>query len=877
MSTKTTFKRVALVAVASLGFGVLSSVAPATAVAPSSITFGTVPAFAAGSSSTIPVTFTLPAGTVVATDSITIVARVTSAPANSNSISSAVAGSTAARASTAADNTILTWAASTAPTSGAYGSFGTEDYNDAVNTGSTDNWTAGNTYLTGTGDLAGQVTLKLNFTPDASGSYTIMVAVGSSVQTIAGLVDASTATLAGLTSSSVTLTTGGSPTAVTLTPVNATAATTVASSGSLVKVTLGTALLASGQSITLSASASTVTFSDSVLTNSDFTSGTAYVNVYNTAEGTPTISAAQSGTLTGMTAGATAIEFIEATTTSTAVIGVTPSQTSYVAAAAGGSDDLRYTASTSRTTQTICVTDTTAATATVEAINYVKFTDSSGALTGKVGATFAVPVTVAAGLDAANYGCATVSGTLLDTAYFVANALSSNATDQLRVTGATRAASTVTVTPTTALRVAAASTNTFTATVKDQFGSAIAGRTITISLVGRNSKSIANAITDASGQVSYALTDAGTAGETDTLTFTDSVVTSATGSATLTYGTVTVTTMTLTGGNTTAGVTSSTKTVKDIAAGTAGAAAGVQTVTATVKDAAGALMSGVPITWTVTGPNAAILSTKVTSYTSAAGTATTSAYAWIAGNYTVTATAGGKTATAEITFGQTSASEARTVSASVNGAVVSAKVVDRFGNPISAVTVYANVTSGTGYFGAGVTKTYTTTGQDGVATFTVTGGDATVKVSTLSYDAVAGSLAADQTCARAGKVDCNDDAADDTAFTAATVGTTTTAETGIGASLSAAGVPSATTSVTGDTTAQTAADAAAEATDAANAATDAANAAAEAADAATAAAQDAADAVAALSAQVATLISGLKAQLTALTNLVIKIQKKVKA
>jgi trimeric autotransporter adhesin len=81
-----------------------------------------------------------------------------------------------------------------------------------------------------------------------------------------------------------------------------------------------------------------------------------------------------------------------------------------------------------------------------------------------------------------------------------------------------------------------------------------------------------------------------------------------------------------------------------------------------------------------------------------------------------------------------------------------------------------------------------------------------------------------------------------------------------------------------------AADAAAEATDAANAATDAANAAAEAADAATAAAQDAADAVAALSTQVADLIAGLTAQIsaqkaaiTALTNLVIKIQKKVKA
>ena len=84
--------------------------------------------------------------------------------------------------------------------------------------------------------------------------------------------------------------------------------------------------------------------------------------------------------------------------------------------------------------------------------------------------------------------------------------------------------------------------------------------------------------------------------------------------------------------------------------------------------------------------------------------------------------------------------------------------------------------------------------------------------------------------------------------------------------------------------AQAATDAAAEATDAANAATDAANAAAEAADAATAAAQDAADAVAALSVQVSEQIAALQAQnealrkqLVALTNLIIKIQKKVKA
>jgi len=122
-------------------------------------------------------------------------------------------------------------------------------------------------------------------------------------------------------------------------------------------------------------------------------------------------------------------------------------------------------------------------------------------------------------------------------------------------------------------------------------------------------------------------------------------------------------------------------------------------------------------------------------------------------------------------------------------------------------------------------------------------------------------------------------------FTAATTGTATTAETGVGASIAPAGNNTVPVTVTAETSAaQTAADAAAEATDAANAATDAANAAAEAADAATAAAQDAADAVAALSVQVSEQIAELKAQnealrkqLIALTNLIIKIQKKVKA
>jgi hypothetical protein len=99
-----------------------------------------------------------------------------------------------------------------------------------------------------------------------------------------------------------------------------------------------------------------------------------------------------------------------------------------------------------------------------------------------------------------------------------------------------------------------------------------------------------------------------------------------------------------------------------------------------------------------------------------------------------------------------------------------------------------------------------------------------------------------------------------------------------GASLPASGQVKGTATVTVvNSSVDAATDAANEATDAANAATDAALAAADAADAATAAAQDASDAVAALSATVAKLVASLKAQITSLTNLVIKIQKKVKA
>jgi hypothetical protein len=349
-------------------------------------------------------------------------------------------------------------------------------------------------------------------------------------------------------------------------------------------------------------------------------------------------------------------------------------------------------------------------------------------------------------------------------------------------------------------------------------------------------------------------------------------------SATVTYGTVTVAKVSFTGPNTAKGVAAVTTTVSPLRANDTPEAS-TAAASVVVTDAAGNLLAGVPVVFTVSGTTAAITSNKVTVYTTSAGVAASTVFAWVAGTYTVTATAGGITGTGSYTFANSTAADARVLSATATDGIILAKVVDRFGNPVSGVSVYASRTTGTGYFGTGTSKTTSTTGLDGIAEFTLIGA-AEVKVSTLSYDAVAGTNAPGQTCALAGNLTCAVGVTAATAFTATTAGTTTVAAANYGSSIAPAGVSAVTVSVNNNAAAdnsQAAADAAAEATDAANAATDAANAAAEAADAATAAAQDAADAVAALSTQVSEMVSALKKQITALTNLVIKIQKKVKA
>jgi len=416
-------------------------------------------------------------------------------------------------------------------------------------------------------------------------------------------------------------------------------------------------------------------------------------------------------------------------------------------------------------------------------------------------------------------------------------------------------------------------------TVKDQFGLVLPSQTLTFAVAGGRNTITANLtqITDAAGRATFSYTDAGTTG-TDTISVSPAVG-SLSNSVSVNYNAANVVgSVLLDSDDYTAGVSNGVITPKPIAVGATGAQTGyVTTVKATVTTAAGTALQGVACTWSVAGTGAAIMSTYVTTYTSSLGVCSTRVYAWKTGTYTITATAGGKSGTATESFNSVNTTDStagneRTITASASGNKVTATATDRFGNPVVNAKIYAKITAGDGNIG-GLVSTSAYTDNNGQAFFIVQGGNSTVTVSNISFAAAAGTIVGQTSAAKGYDIG----GVNATALTAYVAGTTATAETGVGSTYDAAGVATATADAVVGTTASDSVDAANEATDAANAATDAANAAAEAADAATAAAQDAQAAVAALATQVADLISGIKAQLTALSNLIVKIQKKVKA
>jgi hypothetical protein len=450
------------------------------------------------------------------------------------------------------------------------------------------------------------------------------------------------------------------------------------------------------------------------------------------------------------------------------------------------------------------------------------------------------------------------------------------ATPTQTVTYARSAAAAALPTPGGSFQALLKASNKITWTIVDQFGAVMPGATVTFGHAGANAPltSPTAVVSDANGQVSYTVTDAlavTTGTDTVSVASVNAVApTLSTGSIVITYKTTLDVVASLYSTYKYTSTAAATLIPATVLVGTgagisntgldqydwsvAQTAAAVSVITGVVslnfgaRTAAAVAVSGIPTVVTATGGFILGADGKLGTTRTIYANEDILVVGAKTGVVTVTATNGALTKTASILFVNTIL-DARVLTATESAGTITAKTVDFQGNPVGGVTVSVALSAGAGRLGNGATSATFTTAADGTVSFDVTGAaTATVSHATLKAFLAAGF--------------------GDAAKLVSTPGI-------------AAGVSSVTVSTAGNTvvadTAQAAADAAAEATDAANAATDAANAAAEAADAATAAAQDAADAVAALSTQVSEMVSALKKQITALTNLVIKIQKKVKA
>jgi hypothetical protein len=904
MSTKTTFKRIALVAVAALGFGVLTSVSPANAadVTPTALTVGTLPTAQVGVEHRAPITVTVPLEATGGSDSFTVNVRVTSAPAGSafNSLATAVfAASDGRTAATKFSQSGGVLAAGSTTPALITVSTATTGANANSDTATANSAGVGYVYTSAPG-LATRTSasVSVNVTPDKAGTYVVLVS------TKAG--STPTAYAAGDANTSYTFTTGAAVTAVALSAVTG-SSTKGTSTGQVIKVTLTGALgvnetisitdnsttarlrLVSARSTTghtLDADATSLS-----MTSAHFVGGVGYFLVNNSAAETVVITATGAGLLSPTITSTLSAEFV----TGVVPTLVTMSDTAANVTAGGQAGHVGYTAATDRAS-TAATTHSYLATVTAgTAGDYltVLVDDAQGRVTGVVGLDYtyalATATTTTATVTVAA-ACATAG------ACFTATV--DGATDGVvAVTAEAPAQLTVTATGSTSatMRAAFGASTALQVVLKDQFRAAVANSSASIATTGRNASTAPTVLnTDANGIVTFTRADAGTAttaNKQDVVTFTGGTAGSAAITINYTDSTLGISTVTLETPTSDDTVATGITYVDINASSTSGATGSTTartwtTITATVKDVNGAVLIGVPVTFATSSAGAAVATTFATVYSGADGTAASRVYGWTAGEKTFTATAGTTVATGTVAFRQGGATgtnnpeEVRTISAVRTGNSIVVTALDRFGNVVSGVPLWGTRT-GSGTFGGGSNTNGQTTGANGTAEFLFNGGSTDSVVTITAGSATAAPLPCyGQTGDTAGNRSCST-AATAVPFVASVAGTSTTAEIGVGASFAPAGIGSVTVAVPADTavvdTAQAAVDAAAEATDAANAATDAANAAAEAADAATAAAQDAADAVAALSTQVSEMVSALKKQITALTNLVIKIQKKVRA
>jgi hypothetical protein len=888
MSTKTTFKRIALVAVAALGFGTLA-VVPASAELPAdrnsvtAVSFGLTQQQGAASVARVGVatsfSVALTTGSAVtyaggSTLQINTYVRFSAVPATETTLGVGSNISPTLTAATISTGSVVSFGGGSGATLVATGVSGVTPGYLAISTAS-----AGAAIV---GSQSKVVIGTASFTPSVVGTYKVQGWVDNATAgNTAGAADALER------SATKTIVVGGTPTAIVVKSLGTAAAvgTTVPGNrkGHVFQVSLTdtagnktSPIPGESVGVTLSGGAGG-TVSDASLTAADFNNnGFAYVTITGAAD---IASSTYTFSATGFTATAVPLS-MTATLANAQASSVTFTQTTGLSAGSGFASTINTAQATTTTvaraitfatgkavTMRVTSGSSAAATSRVVGVNIIDSygdvhgDDNSGLGLGGGTVNYSAAVAID---DTLGYGSITLPTTGLaagDSIDVLIYGTDGSATSTITLTAADVALNALsTLSPATASIVTGGGIE-LTAQCVDAYAQPVGNCAVSwnVAALSRNATTVpTQKLADANGYSTYLLTDT----STSTTVLTDTV------SATMTFGSSTVTkTATITWGaanavSAIAVTTSPTKTVATtesaISTAATGPEAGAVTLAFTVTDANGVGIAGVPVTFSADSTNVSWksastdVSNRKLAYTSSTGVATTYIAGWVApSTVTVTATAGTKTVTTKINF-VTVAADARTIALTTSGNIAVATVKDRFGNPVKGASVTWSRT-GAGYFGSGVSTATGTTDVNGVTEILVVG-EATVS--------------AELAVATYAQVD------DASGF----VGTTATS--GTGATLAPAGIAKATLAVSAaasDAAATAAADAAAEATDAANAATDAANAAAEAADAATAAAQDAADAVAALSTSVTEMVNALKKQITSLTNLVIKIQKKVRA
>jgi len=581
MSTKTTFKRVALVAVASMGFGVLTSVAPASAASGSFTTdaasYTVVGGTATNASAVIRLSVKSDAATPVAQglgSGETITASVTAVPitvtASKTVTSNAADLSFKELTKSDTAGTAPTYAAEASailPSDGAIGNANTGHTNYAAtpissyyylavtcaaNCMDQGEYTVRLRMNVSGGFVVQESTVKVKFVAVAadSGAVITITQTGSIQQDeIMAFTTDNNVSVAVKDANSGRIQEWAS--LYNNTPPTIAAVTTNGTTGAVLDTFSFSDLGVAGRDHVAAGGANDAAIALSKIADGTFglytTARTTLSTSYVSTTVTTKIRVRYGATTASITA--SIIPTINALTATTAVTGTGVTNPSANA----------WTVPLTTTSVVVSVTIKDTATAVVQNTP-VTFTPtwSGTAQTGDVSPESAVPVTVktnSSGIatltltnsPAISGGIATVA--ISGLSYGI------TAPSSQTVTWAKSAAFSMSANPSGTMKVAPKSTNTVTFTVKDAFGAVVAGDLVSLSISssdsindGAGTKTIASVKTDAAGQVSYTWTDAGSAAlDTDTITATSTSVTSVTASATIAYATTVPVIATLTG------------------------------------------------------------------------------------------------------------------------------------------------------------------------------------------------------------------------------------------------------------------------------------------------------------------------------------------